>query len=154
MGYRQLAVSYADPPLEILPGPGSEALGGAIADMLSVSPLQRRVDRFPGELDVWVEPVVAERDIYIIHSLSPPVNDRLMALLFLLDACRREGARRITAVIPYLGYARSDRRANPGEPVALSVMADMLDPRRVDRLILMDPHVPRWSRCSVSPCRS
>lgn len=135
-------VDHTDPPIAIVTGSGSEALGRQIANQLDVSPLERHTDRFPdGELDVAVEPAIADRDIYIVQSLSPPVNEHLVELLLLLDACRREGAGRVTAIIPYLGYARADRRTEPGQAVALRVLADVLDRSRVDRLMVMDPHV-------------
>jgi ribose-phosphate pyrophosphokinase len=125
-------VERADPPLEIVIGSGSDALGREIAN------------RCPdGELDVAIEPAIVDSEIYVVQSLSPPVNDRLVELLLLLDACRREGAGRITVVIPYLGYARADRRTEPGQAVALGVLADLLGPPRVDRLMVMDPHVPQ-----------
>lgn len=126
----------------IVCGSGAERLGAEIADLLRVTPLESRLDRFPdGELDVAVDPAVRERDAYVIQSLGPPVNDHLVELLLLVDACRRESASRVTAVLPYLGYARKDRRTGPGEPVGLRVVADMLAHPRIDRVAVMNPHV-------------
>jgi ribose-phosphate pyrophosphokinase len=76
-----------------------------------------------------------------MQSMGPPTNDNLVELLLLLDACRREMPARITAVLPYLGYARKDRRTAPGEAVGLRVVADLLNPERVDRIVVVDPHV-------------
>ena len=113
-----------------------------IADELGIDPIEVRHRRFPdGELDVSVDPVVRGCDTYVIQSLGPPVNEHLVELLLLIDASRRAGARRITAVVPYLGYARKDRRTDPGDAVGLAVVASLLGPDRIDGMILVDPHV-------------
>lgn len=123
-------------------GSGNTALGAEIRQMLGVDAAETRLESFPdGELDVAVDPIVADSDLYVMQSLGPPTNDYLVELLLLLDACRRELPARITAVIPYLGYARKDRRGSRGEPVGLRVMADLLGPARVDRILVVDPHL-------------
>lgn len=90
-----------------------------------------------------VGPGVSGADVYVLQSLAPPVSERFVELLLLLDACRRESAGRVTAVIPYLGFARKDRRSGPGEAVTLSVLAGALGPPLVDRMGVVDPHVPQ-----------
>lgn len=128
--------------LAIVSGSSHPALAGRIAGVLGVDLVDARSTRFPdGELDVSVDPAVRGRDTYVVQTLGPPVNEHLVELLLLADACRRAGARRLTAVIPYLGYARKDRRTSPGDAVGLAVVADLLGPSRIDRAVLVDPHV-------------
>ena len=81
-------------------------------------------------------------DVYIVQPTSPPADERLFELLLLADAARRAGAARITAVVPYLGYARQDRRSAGREPVALRVVADAIDASAIDRLVAVDVHTP------------
>lgn len=103
---------------------------------------ETRLTKFPdGELDVAIDPAVARSDLYVMQSLGPPTNDHLVELLLLLDACGREMPARVTVVLPYLAYARKDRRTSPGEAVGLRVVADLLGHRRVDRIVVVDPHM-------------
>ena len=98
------------------------------------------LDRFPdGELRPVMNPVRGD-DVYVIQPTGPPVSDHLMELLLLLDACRRDGAGRITAVVPYFGYARQDRRGRPGEPVGARVVADALAASGAQCLVVVNPH--------------
>ena len=132
------------PPIAILPGSASRRLARDIARRLGIEPTRARTDTFPdGETDVAVDTSVQGADVYVVQSLSPPVNDRMVELLLLLDACRRAGAARLTTVMPYLGYARKDRRTTPGEAVSLRVVADVLESSGADRAVLVDPHVPQ-----------
>ncbi len=127
----------------ILAGSASRELALSVASGLSLELSEARTDTFPdGEIDVGVDPRIRNADVYVVASLAPPVNDRLVELLLLLDACRRAGAARCTAVIPYLGYARKDRRTRPGEAVSLRVVADAIASAGADRAVLIDPHVP------------
>ena len=109
------------------------------------------VVRFPdGEL----RPVVGSMrgdDVYVIQPTGPPVNEHLVELLLLLDACRRAGAGRITAVVPYFGYARQDRRGRPGEAVGARVAADVLAAAGAQRLIVVDPHTAALEAMSAVP---
>lgn len=110
----------------------ARALGGQVADCA--------VERFP---DTEVRPAVGEvrgHDVYVIQPTGPPVNENLVELLLLLDACRRAGAERITAILPYFGYARQDRRRRPGEAVGARVVADALAAAGAQRLVVVDPH--------------
>jgi len=128
--------------IAVVAGTGNPELAGRICGELRVEPLETRHRSFPdGELDVAVDPAVRNADVYVVQPLGPPVNEHLVELLLLIDACRRSGAARITAVIPYLGYARKDRRTRPGEAVGLGVVADVLRAGRLDRAIVVDPHV-------------
>jgi phosphoribosylpyrophosphate synthetase len=106
------------------------------------------VERFPdGEL----RPAVAEvrrDDVYVVQPTGPPVNEYLVELMLLLDACRRGGADRLTAVVPYFGYARQDRRAVPVRPSAL-VFLSTRSPRRGPTASWSSTRTPsRWRRCA------
>jgi ribose-phosphate pyrophosphokinase len=129
-------------PLALVTGSGGSHLAADLAAALGMEPLSTRIGTFPdGEIDVAVAAAVAGRDVYVVQSIGPPVNDRLVETLLLLDGCRRAGAERITAVIPYLGYARKDRRNEPGDAVSLRVVADALETAGAGRAVLLDPHV-------------
>lgn len=128
--------------LALVGGSSHPALAKRIAGALGVDLVDVRSRRFPdGELDISVDPAIRGCDVYVVQSLGPPVNEHLVELLLLADACRRANARRLTAVVPYLGYARKDRRTSPGDAVGLAVVADLLGPSRIDRAVLVDPHV-------------
>ncbi|MEX1336656.1 MAG: ribose-phosphate diphosphokinase [Candidatus Limnocylindrales bacterium] len=130
--------------MAIIAGSSSGQLTRAMAQRLGREPTETRTDTFPdGETDVAVGTGILDADVYVVGSLAPPVNDRLVELLLLLDACRRSGASRITAVVPYLGYARKDRRTRRGEAVSLRVVADAIAAAGADRAVLVDPHVPQ-----------
>ena len=103
--------------ITVFAGPASGQLGAAVCDTLQVSSGLYECRRFPdGETQIEVQESVRGRDVYLLQSTSPPVEQHLMELLLLADACRRAGAARLTGVIPYFGYARQDRRTEP--PVA------------------------------------
>lgn len=126
----------------IFTGRSNRPLAQRIAAALSTSLSQATVTNFPdGELHVEVESEIVDADVYLVQSTASPVAEHLLELLFLADACRRGGAARITAVIPYFGYARQDRRTGPGEPVGGRVVADMLS-AKFDRLMTVDLHNP------------
>ena len=126
--------------LRVVPGTANQPLAAAVAARLGTELTQCEVTRFPdGEL----RPVVAEvrgDDVYVVQPTGPPVDRHLMELFLLLDACRRGGPDRVTAVLPYYGYARQDRRARAGEAVGARVVADLLGAARADRLLVIDPH--------------
>lgn len=130
--------------LAIVPGSAGRSLADAVAHRLGITPLSTRTRTFPdGEHDIAVDPDVRGTDAYLIQSLEPPVNENLVELVLLLDAARRAGAAGLTAVIPYLGYSRKDRRASPGEAVSLRVVANLIESSGADEAILVDPHVPQ-----------
>ena len=100
----------------------------------------RTLERFPdGEQTVRVEDVRG-RDVYVVQSTGPDVAQHLVELALLLDACRRGGAARVTAVLPYYGYARQDRRGHDGEAVGAPLAAEMIAAAGADRLVVVDPH--------------
>lgn len=93
-----------------------------------------------GEIQINIEESVRGYDIYIIQSTSFPVNNHLMELLIMVDACKRASANTINVVMPYFGYARQDRTAAPREPITAKLVANMLVGAGVDRVISLDLH--------------
>ena len=93
-----------------------------------------------GEASVSLEETVRGADVFLINSTCKPVNDHLMELLVMIDACRRASAGRITAVIPYFGYARQDRKAKGRDPISAKLVANMITAAGADRVVTMDLH--------------
>lgn len=122
-------------------GSANPALAETVAAQLRVPLGRGAVERFPdGELHVEVHDSVRGQDLYLLQPTSPPVETHLLELLLLADACRRAGARRLTAIVPYLGYARQDRRATGREPVAARLVADLIAASGIGRLVAVDLH--------------
>ncbi len=114
--------------LTVIAGSANMPLATSIAHELGVELCGRTVQRFPdGELHVEIEQSVRGHDVYVIEPTSHPVDEHVMELLFLADACRRAGAARLTAVVPYFGYARQDRRASGREAVGAGVIASLIE---------------------------
>jgi len=127
--------------ISLLAGTSHPALARAISDMLEVSLTRAHVGRFPdGEIDVKIQEDVRGRDVFILQPTCPPVNDALMELMILIDCVRRASASRITAVIPYFGYARKDRKDEGRVPITAKVVANMLTVAGLDRVLTMDLH--------------
>jgi ribose-phosphate pyrophosphokinase len=109
------------------------------------------VERFPdGELRPTVTSVRGD-DVYVVQPTGPPVNDNIIELMLLLDACRRAGAARLTALVPYFGYARQDRRSHQGQPVGARVMVDALQSAGGHRLVVVDPHTTALEAMCAGP---
>ena len=127
--------------LRIFSGNAHPALAKEICDHLSV-PLGRiSVDRFPdGEVRLQVLENVRGADVFIIQPTCRPVNENLVELLIILDALRRASADRITAVMPYYGYARQDRKDRPRVPISAKLVADLLTSAGADRVLALDLH--------------
>ncbi|MEU7141660.1 ribose-phosphate pyrophosphokinase [Nocardia sp. NPDC046473] len=126
--------------LRIVSGSANPGLAAAIADRLDVGSPDCVLERFPdGEICPVVDHVGGS-DVYLIQPTAPPVNDHLVELLLLLDACRRGGAKRVTAVIPYFGYARQDRRTRAGQALGVRVVAEAIARAGADRVVVIDPH--------------
>jgi len=125
----------------IFSGNANPELAAKIAKEMNI-PLGRcQVGRFPdGEIKVKIEQNVRGRDVFVIQSTCPPVNENLMELLVIIDALNRASAGRITAVIPYYGYARQDRKDQPRVPITAKLVADMLTVAGADRMLTMDLH--------------
>ncbi|MFJ9845966.1 ribose-phosphate diphosphokinase [Kitasatospora sp. NPDC101155] len=135
----------------ILSGTAHPALGDAVSEALGTEPVACEVERFPdGELQPVVGHVRGE-DVYVVQPTGPDVNEYLIELMLLLDACRRAGARRVTGVVPYFGYARQDRRTRAGQSVGARVALDALTAAGADRLVVVDPHTPTLEAMSSIP---
>lgn len=128
--------------LMLFSGNANRPLAEAIAKLLNVPLGKATVDHFSdGETHVEIYDNVRGRDVFIIQPICPPANDHLMELLTMTDAIRRSSASRITAVIPYFGYARQDRRVRSTRvPITARVVADMLTTVGVDRVLTVDIH--------------
>lgn len=127
--------------LKILYGSSVPDLAKAIASKLGIEPLKADVKRFAdGECSVSIYEPVRGADVFIIQSTCRPVNDNLMELLVLIDAVRRASANRITAVIPYFGYARQDRKAKSRDPISAKLVANLITVAGADRVLTMDLH--------------
>jgi ribose-phosphate pyrophosphokinase len=127
----------------ILGGTASIALAADIGTALGVVPCERTIERFAdGEVHVVVGERVRGDDLYVVQSTSPPADGHLVELLVVADACRRAGAARLTAVVPYFAYARQDRRASGREAVAARVVADLLENAGFARVVTVDLHAP------------
>ena len=127
--------------LSIFAGNSNPALAEKISEYLA-KPLGRlKVNRFSdGETQVEIQENVRRKEIYVIQSTCYPVNDNLVELLLLIDAFKRSSASRITAVIPYFGYSRQDKKVAPRVPISAKLVADLIDVAGVDRVITMDLH--------------
>jgi ribose-phosphate pyrophosphokinase len=127
--------------LILFTGSSNPRLARPVAALLGVSLGDRLLERFAdGELHVEIRESVRGDDVFLIQPTSPPVEEHLIELLFLADACHRAGAARLTAVIPYFGYARQDRRASGREPVGARVVANVIGTGPIGRLVAVDLH--------------
>jgi ribose-phosphate pyrophosphokinase len=128
----------------IFAGTANPRLAEAIADELDVRVGACAVDRFPdGEVTVQLLEPVRRKEVFLVQPTSPPVNDHLVELLALADACRRAAAHRITAIVPYFGYARADKRHGRREPITARVAADLLETVGVTHVVTVDLHTPQ-----------
>ena len=123
-------------------GNANPALAADIAKHLNLRIANALVSRFSdGEIRVEINENVRGRDVYIIQSTSAPVNENLMELIIMADALRRASAARITAVIPYFGYARQDRRVRSARvPITAKIVADMMASVGIHRMLTVDLH--------------
>ena len=127
--------------LKLFTGNSNPALAKRIADAMGVSLGDCTVKQFAdGEVSVNFNETVRGCDVFLIQSTCCPVNDNFMELLVMIDACRRASANRITAVMPYFGYARQDRKARPRDPISAKLCANMLEAAGADRVLTMDLH--------------
>jgi ribose-phosphate pyrophosphokinase len=127
--------------LKIFSGTANQPLAQRIADYVGVRLGDVTIRRFPDQ-ETWVKinDNIRGRDVYIIQPTSPPANENLMELLIMMDAARRASASRITAVIPFFGYARQDRKDQPRVPITAKLVANLLVAAGANRIISMDLH--------------
>ena len=125
----------------IFAGTANPELAIAVAADLGVVLGACAIQRFPdGETSIQLQESVRQKDVFLVQPLSPPANEYLVELLALADACRRAAAARITAVVPYLGYARSDKRHGRREPIMGRMVADVLEAVGVHHVVMVDLH--------------
>ena len=127
--------------IKIFSGNSNQPLAKAIAERLNTSLGAMEVTHFSdGEIYVRFDESIRGKDVFLIQSTSTPVNTNLMELLIMIDAAKRASAGRITAVIPYFGYARQDRKARSREPITAKLVANLITSAGADRVLTMDLH--------------
>jgi len=127
--------------MKILSGNSNLPLANAISKYLDVPLAKCEVRRFAdNEVFVEIHENMRGEDAFIIQSTSFPSNDHLMELLIIIDALRRASARRITAVVPYFGYARQDRKPGPRTPISAKLVANLIESAGADRVLTLDLH--------------
>ncbi len=134
-------LSVARDALQVFCGNASRGLAAAICERLGVGLGNASVRRFSdGEIQVEIEDNVRGGDVFVVQSTSSPGNDHLMELLLLLDALKRASAKRVTAVVPYYGYARQDRKVAPRVPISAKLVADLLETAGASRVMTVELH--------------
>lgn len=125
-------------------GTANMGLAEAVSREMRVPLGARVIERFPdGELTVRLLDAVRRNEVFIIQPLSPPVNEHLVELLVFADAARRAAASSITAIVPYMGYARADKRHGRREPITARVVADLMQAVGIAHVLTVDLHVPQ-----------
>lgn len=127
--------------MKLIAGNSNHPLAEAMANHLKVPLTKANIRRF-SDMEIFVEVLenVRGEDVFIIQSTSFPANDNIMELLILLDALKRASARRVTAVMPYFGYARQDRKPGPRTPISAKLMANIITSAGADRVLTIDLH--------------
>ena len=126
---------------KVFSGTSNEKLAQQMCKALDMPLSKAKVSKFSdGEISVQISESVRGRDVFIVQSTCAPANDSLMELLIMTDALRRSSASSITAVMPYFGYARQDRKAAPRVPITAKLVSDLIEKAGVDRVITMDLH--------------
>ncbi len=141
MSRGEAAISAKNGSIKLVAGNSNPELAEAISSWLNVPMTKASVRRF-ADMEVFVEiqENVRGSDVFILQSTSYPANDHLMELLIITDALRRASARRITAVIPYFGYARQDRKAGPRTPISAKLVSNLITHAGADRVMTLDLH--------------
>jgi ribose-phosphate pyrophosphokinase len=133
-----------DDKFKIFSGTANEALCDEVCAFLGLTRGQSRITRFKdGEVYVQIQENVRGADVFLMQPTCKPVDEHLMELLLMIDALKRASARRITAVIPYFGYARQDRKDKPRVPISSKLVADLLTTAGADRALVVDLHAPQ-----------
>lgn len=130
--------------IKIFAGNSNRKLAEEIAEKIGLPLGLAKVGKFSdGESAIHIEEVVRGSDVFIIQSTCPPANDNLVELLIMIDALKRASAGRITAVMPYFGYARQDRKAKARDPISAKLVANLITTAGADRILTMDLHAPQ-----------
>jgi hypothetical protein len=134
-------VSITGDTMKVFSGNAHHALAVRISEYVGTPLGKIDIRRFPdGEIFVKIDDNIRGKDIYVVQSLCYPPNESLMELLIIIDAARRASAERITAVLPYFGYARQDRKDQPRVPITAKLVANLLVAAGVDRVLTLDLH--------------
>ncbi len=127
--------------LKVFSGSANPGLADEVTRLLGVTLGEMETYRFAdGEVSVRIAESVRGEDIFVIQPTAPPVNEHLVEMLVILDALRRASAGRVTAVVPYMGYARQDRKSKPREPITMKLVANLLTAAGADRILTVDLH--------------
>ena len=130
-----------DDKFKIFSGTANERLADDVCEFLGLTRNQAQVTRFKdGGAYVQIQENVRGADVFVIQPTSRPVDEHLMELLLMIDALKRASAKRITAVVPYYGYGRQDRKDKPRAPISAKLVADLLTTAGADRALIIDPH--------------
>jgi len=130
-----------NPDMKLFGGTSNPALTLEVCDYLGVEPGKIMAGTFSdGETQVEINENIRGKDVFVLQSTSTPVNDNLMQLLIIMDALRRASAKRITAIIPYYGYGRQDRKVKPRVPISAKLVADLITVAGASRVVSMDLH--------------
>ena len=130
--------------LVVFPGNAHPDLTGSVCDYLGIPVGQVEAFKFANDNTfVRILENIRQRDVFIVQPICAPVNDHLMELLIMIDACKRASAGRITAVMPYYGYGRTDKKDQPRVPITARLVADLLTAAGADRVLTVDLHAPQ-----------
>src|SRR6185503_637748 len=130
--------------LKIFSGQANRPLAKAMCNHLHLPLGEITLGKFPdGENFCKIEEDIRGRDVFLIQPTCPPVNDNILELLLMIDCCKRSSAARITAVIPYFGYARQDRKDEGRVPITAKLVANLISRAGADRVLTMDLHSPQ-----------
>jgi len=133
-----------DEKFKIFSGTANESLADEVCHFLGMQRGQAQVTRFAdGEAYVQIQENVRGADVFVMQPTCRPVDEHLMELMLMIDALKRASARRITAVIPYFGYARQDRKDKPRSPISSKLVADLLTAAGANRALIVDLHTPQ-----------
>lgn len=137
--------------MKLMAGNSNLPLAKAIAEYLEIPLTQANVRRFADE-EIFVEILenVRGEDVFVMQSTAFPANDNLMEMLIMIDALKRASARRITAVLPYFGYARQDRKPGPRTPISAKLVANLVTTAGADRVLSVDLHAGQIQGFSIS----
>lgn len=127
--------------LKIISGNSNPEFAKKVAEAANLELCQCKINRFSdGEVQVEIHESIRGADVFVVQSTSPPVNENLMELFIILDALKRASARSITAVLPYFGYARQDRKVKPRVPISAKCVSDLISTAGADRIVSIDLH--------------
>jgi ribose-phosphate pyrophosphokinase len=130
--------------MKILMGSANQALSESVCEFVGTDPTHVTLKRFPDkEVFVKIDENIRGKDVFIIQPTCPPANDNLMELLIMIDAAKRASAQRVTAVLPFYGYARQDRKDQPRVPITAKLVANLLTIAGANRVLTMDLHAPQ-----------